>query len=242
MPPNVDPATVVNGSGYVAAGPKCSDQLDNYDMVFTLRNNVKNGSISSNNNEQNVPGTATVINGSGDAATGPKCSSDIEQNLCQEVDLSQEIICEQVDTSAATVANGSLHTPSAATGPNCSGQAKNYVIDTTTADHDCCLNYQGSSGGMESDGILQLCLEINKQSNGEIFFETIVADDDNKLKKYLTHAYYKRQGGNNHGGSLPSNIPEPKWFADPNHRAKCVAGMVFDLTKAVFHPWITNRM
>ena len=51
------------------------------------------------------------------------------------------------------------------------------------------------------------------------------------MKKYITHPHYKPRGWKNHGGSLPLDIPVPQWFADPTHRAKCVAGSFFEMTK-----------
>ena len=110
-------------------------------------------------------------------------------------------------------------------------KARNGIIDTSLADHPCTINYDGSSGGMESDGLLLLILELEKKMKGRIYYETIVTDDDTKLKKYIKHTAYKPRGFKNIGGVLPSNIPEPKWFADPTHRAKCVAGAFFEMTK-----------
>ena len=51
------------------------------------------------------------------------------------------------------------------------------------------------------------------------------------MKKIITRSAYKPRGWKNHGGPLPRNIPEPKWFTDPTHRAKCVAGDFFEMTK-----------
>ena len=98
-------------------------------------------------------------------------------------------------------------------------------------DHYCMRNYDGSSGGMESEGLLLMMRNLDKKYGGEIYLDTIVTDDDTKMKKFITHTKYKPRGWKNHGGSLPANIPEPKWFADPTHRAKCVAGSFFEMTK-----------
>ena len=62
---------------------------------------------------------------------------------------------------------------------------------------------------------------------GSIFYEYIVSDDDTTMKKYLTHPDKRPTGAVNIGGRLPKEIPVPKWFADPTHRAKCVAGKFF---------------
>ena len=51
------------------------------------------------------------------------------------------------------------------------------------------------------------------------------------MKKYLTHPAKRPTGVVNIGGRLPKEIPVPKWFADPTHRAKCVAGKFFQYNK-----------
>ena len=66
---------------------------------------------------------------------------------------------------------------------------------------------------------------------GKIYYEYIVSDGDNKIKNCLTHPEKRPTGKKNIGGRLPAEIPVPKWFADPTHRAKCVAGAFFDLVK-----------
>ena len=122
-----------------------------------------------------------------------------------------------------------------ATGLNGSAPAREpittNVIDVSVQDHYCTRNYDGSSGGMESEGLLLLMKKIDAKYEGELYLDTVVTDDDTKMKKYITHAEYKPRGWKNHGGSLPNHIPAPKWFADPTHRAKCVAGAFFEMTK-----------
>ena len=104
-------------------------------------------------------------------------------------------------------------------------------LDTSDKDHYCTYNYEGGSGAMESDGLLLLMKKIQKQYDGQIFLDYDITDDDTKMKKYITHPKYRPRGKKNIGGSLPVAIPEPNWYADPTHRAKCVAGSFFDLTK-----------
>ena len=105
------------------------------------------------------------------------------------------------------------------------------LIDTDDIDHPCTMNYDGSSGAMESDGILLLMIQLQKKYNDEIYLDYIITDDDTKMKKYLTHPKYLPRGKKNIGGSLPIEIPQPNWYADPTHRAKCVAGSFFELCK-----------
>ena len=67
---------------------------------------------------------------------------------------------------------------------------------------------------------------------GKNYYEYIVSDDDKKMKKYLTHPEKQPAGKKNIGGRLPIEIPVPKWFADPTHGAKYVAGALFDVEKS----------
>ena len=64
-----------------------------------------------------------------------------------------------------------------------------------------------------------------------VYYEYIVSDDDTTMKKYLTHPEKRPRGEVNIGGRLPKEIPVPKWFADPTHCAKCVAGKFFNYNK-----------
>ena len=105
------------------------------------------------------------------------------------------------------------------------------VISTDGLDHVCTRNYDGSSGAMESDGLLLLMKQLKERYNGDIWLEYVITDDDTKMKKYISHPKYRPRGKTNIGGSLPLDIPEPKWYADPTHRAKCVAGSFFELCK-----------
>ena len=88
---------------------------------------------------------------------------------------------------------------------------------------------------MESDGFLELCLQSHKDKTGEVFYETVVTDNDNKLKKYFKHSKYKHRGTKTYGECLPSFIFKLNWYTNPNpnQRTKCVARIVFDLTKAL---------
>ena len=59
------------------------------------------------------------------------------------------------------------------------------VIDTDEVDHPCTQNYDGSSGAMESNGILLLMKQLQKKYNGEIYLDYIITDDDTKMKNTL---------------------------------------------------------
>ena len=105
------------------------------------------------------------------------------------------------------------------------------VINIKRMDHQCTRNYDGSSGAMESDGLLLMMLELEAKYEGQIYLDYVVTDDDTKMKKFISHFKTRPRGKVNIGGCLPSTIPEPNWYADPTHRAKCVAGAFFELTK-----------
>ena len=68
------------------------------------------------------------------------------------------------------------------------------IIDTSTIDHECTRNYDGSSGGMESDGLLLLMLKLDNEHDGEIFLEYVVTDDDTKMRSYIAHHKTKPRG------------------------------------------------
>ena len=91
------------------------------------------------------------------------------------------------------------------------------------------MDFDGSSSSMESSGLLHTVKEIFCESRGKILLSWIVIDDDTAMKKVLTHPSTLSRGKVNQGGILPQQIDVPTWFSDPNHRAKCVGGMVFDL-------------
>ena len=48
------------------------------------------------------------------------------------------------------------------------------------------LNCDGSSGAMESDGLLLLFNEMQAKVGGKIYYDTVVTDDDKELNKYMT--------------------------------------------------------
>ena len=85
---------------------------------------------------------------------------------------------------------------------------------------------------MESDGILWLMKRLYTMMAGSVFYEYIVSDDDTTMKKYLAHIEKRPTSKVNIGGRLPKEIRVPKWFTEPTHRAKCVAGKFFNYNKA----------
>ena len=53
------------------------------------------------------------------------------------------------------------------------------------------------------------------------------------MKKIMKHPYTSPRGRKNNGGDLPNQISPPSWFADPNHRAKSVGNIMFELVKNI---------
>ena len=50
-------------------------------------------------------------------------------------------------------------------------------------DYECVRNYDGSSGAMESDGLLLLLYDLYKKFKNKVYHECVVTDDATKLKK-----------------------------------------------------------
>ena len=106
------------------------------------------------------------------------------------------------------------------------------IIETELdGDHECVQNYDGSLGAMESDGLLPILKELYDQYENKTYVETVVTDNDTRIKNYCTHPSYLPRGVKNIGGCLSAYMIEPKWFADPTYRDKCVAGVFFERTK-----------
>ena len=98
-------------------------------------------------------------------------------------------------------------------------------------DHECPKNHEGSSKSMEADGALHLVKELDKRGKDDcgvskLFVEAFVTDDDSSIRAILSHDKSKKKNGK---GKLPEHIPEPKWLADPSHRTRVVARVIFAL-------------
>ena len=75
--------------------------------------------------------------------------------------------------------------------------------------HDCMINWEGGSGAMEAAVALDLCQDICDSSNGRVFIETIVSDNNSTMRSHIQHA--------TNGGKLKDYIPEPDFKTDPSH-------------------------
>ena len=58
------------------------------------------------------------------------------------------------------------------------------VIDVSLQDQFFTNNYDGSSGGMASDRLLLIMIKLYLTSVGKTFLDTVVTDDDTKMKKH----------------------------------------------------------
>ena len=89
-------------------------------------------------------------------------------------------------------------------------------------DHKCSINYEGSSGAMESKVALTLTERLFSESNGRIYIAQLVSDDDSSMRSLLLH-----KSVNPDKGRLPDIIPAIKFLADPTHRIKVMSKPAF---------------
>ena len=93
-------------------------------------------------------------------------------------------------------------------------------------EHDCPLNYVGSSKGMEAKAALEMVTAIFTEHNGRIFVFAVVSDDDSTMRAKVSH-----ESSNIHG-KLPLHIPQPIFKPDPGHRIKSMSKPFFEFAKA----------
>lgn len=105
------------------------------------------------------------------------------------------------------------------------------IVDVYLLDHSCTRNYDGSSGAMDSYGLLLMTMKVYKKYNGEIFLDYVTIYNDTTMKSYIAHPKTRSNGRNNIGGNLHIHIPVPTWYTDLTHRSKSVTGLLFELTK-----------
>ena len=70
--------------------------------------------------------------------------------------------------------------------------------------HCCPKNHDGSSKAIEADAALQIYISLYQDSNKNIVFEAVVADDDSSVRALLAHK------ANNPKGRLPEEMPQPE--------------------------------
>ena len=61
-------------------------------------------------------------------------------------------------------------------------------LNKPAEEHDCTINWEGSSGGMEAAVALDLCIQLHDETDYNIFVDTIVSDDDSTMRAHIQHA------------------------------------------------------
>ena len=97
------------------------------------------------------------------------------------------------------------------------------TLDIDAEEHDCQINFDGSSGAMEAAVALELCIQLH-DGEYDVYVEKIVSDDDSTMRAHLRHV--------SQGGKLPDRIPPPIFLADPSHRIKVMAKPLFKMAKS----------
>jgi hypothetical protein len=114
-------------------------------------------------------------------------------------------------------------------------------------DHDCFVNFEGTSGAMEAAALVQLAHSLLEEQH--VLFGTIVADDDSSIRAQMkwsnadwmvNHSSTEpprviTKGGNSKirpdRGQLRREYPEPGWLNDPSHRGKTLGGDLRSIEK-----------
>jgi hypothetical protein len=85
------------------------------------------------------------------------------------------------------------------------------------------VNYEGSSGAMESKLAVKMIHDTWNKSAKKVTIGTIIADDDSTLKANTKNK--------KNGGLVNDEVETPNFLADPSHRIKCIIRSVYKLVK-----------
>ena len=96
--------------------------------------------------------------------------------------------------------------------------------------HTCSVNHTGSSGSMKASVVLDLTKYIFNNSNGEVYLNALVNDDESTMRSLLQHCT------NHEIGKLPIEIPQPIFLADPSHRIKVISKPFFKMVDKTKDP------
>ena len=96
--------------------------------------------------------------------------------------------------------------------------------------HKCTINHEGSSGSMEAKLALSLTEFLFDETQGCVYLNEIVSDDDSTMRLLLQHET------SNDKDKLPPYIPEPDFLADPSHRIKVMAKPFFKMVTKTKDP------
>ena len=99
---------------------------------------------------------------------------------------------------------------------------------TPFKEHDCLVNWDGSSGAMEAGLAFNLILKIDKMFEGLVYVKEIVTDDDSTMRAHLKNT--------TKGGKLPDSIIQPIFLADPSHRIKVMCKPIFGMVTGTKDP------
>lgn len=87
-------------------------------------------------------------------------------------------------------------------------------------EHECEINWDGSSGTIEAACALDLCIG-EQDGKYNISVKYVVSDDDRTMCANLVHVA--------DGGKLPDHISPPNFPLDLSHHIKVMAGPIFNL-------------
>ena len=87
--------------------------------------------------------------------------------------------------------------------------------------HSCTINYDGSSGGMESTLCVELLEKISGDYEERVHVGELVTDDDSTIRS--------RCQNKKDGGTVRDDVRTPVLLADPGHRVKVMGKAIFKL-------------
>jgi len=129
----------------------------------------------------------------------------------------------------------------------CKTWCRHHGADEDVQEHECVSNFDGSSGSMEPEAMLEMHKTLHNKH--QTIVGTIVTDDDSSIKAKLKWSNADHMTNNNttdvpkitnragniaprpDKGGTPGNMPEPGFLADPNHRRKTLANELHALEK-----------
>ena len=124
----------------------------------------------------------------------------------------------------------------------CRNYKKKYGENTRVNENECTRNHDGSSKSMECSALLKIIED--RWSKKKLWVGTIVYDDDTTMKRIMRYKYddlvrnnqmelgdwpINEKGKPLTAGNLSTEIPEPVFLADFNHRVKSVGEVLYDL-------------
>jgi hypothetical protein len=126
----------------------------------------------------------------------------------------------------------------------CKSWHRKHTADEELPEHECHINFDGSSGSMEPKAVLDMYFWMYDQ---QVVVGHFVAADDSFIRARLKWSNASHMLNNNtttpskiinsNGkevtkpdyGSIPVHMPEPTFIADPNHCHKTLASALYDL-------------